>query len=150
MPFARALPGAGIGPASVRESSGACETPWIDRQGLARSRFSRWARSRDGTPRSWARAERVAHDTDVLGIITSELLMSLLVAWSHRAVGSHQRELMPSQQGIKVHESSSQFCKRERLKSLSHWRLHKCHASDVPDMGTERQNTSGCADLRDG
>jgi hypothetical protein len=42
-----------------------------------------------------AGAERVAHRADLIGIVAGELIMSALLAPAQRAVGDHQRKLVP-------------------------------------------------------
>jgi hypothetical protein len=41
---------------------------------------------------------------NLFGVVASELLMSALVARRHRALGNHQRKLVPAKQGIEVHD----------------------------------------------
>ena len=70
------------------------------------SRQTGGVRSCDPSRQRSPGAERIASQSNLLGIIASELLMHALFERSQRSVGDHQRKLVPVQQGIEVQRRS--------------------------------------------
>jgi hypothetical protein len=91
-------------------------------------------RSRHRSRQRGPGAERITRETNLFGIFAGELLMRALFARRQRAVGDHQRKLVPPQQGIEVQDRSPNAVSGS-TSCLSPVSAYKCHASDAPNVG---------------